>query len=42
MNTAQQIFWYIAIAVMTYAVTIAVLNYKSFIDEDEYEKEQKK
>lgn len=42
MNEVQEIAWFIIIAVMTYATTIAVLNYKSFIDEDEYEKEQKK
>ena len=41
MNEVQQIAWYIIIAVMTWALTTAIRNYKTFIDEDEYEGETK-
>lgn len=42
MNEVQQIAWYVIVAAISSLLTIAIINQKSFIDEDEYEKEQKK
>ena len=40
MNEVQQIAWYFIIAMISSLLTIAIINQRSFIDEDEYNEER--
>lgn len=40
MNLVQQIAWYVIVAAISSLLTIAIINQKSFIDEDEYNEER--
>jgi hypothetical protein len=37
MNLVQEIAWYVIVAAISSLLTIAIINQKSFIDEDEYD-----
>ena len=36
MNLVQEIAWYVIVSAISVLLTIAIINQKSFIDEDEY------